>query len=262
MGLAIALCVAGLAAPAGASKKPPAVALVYGDSLVWESSWEISTMLTAKHVTDVNESESSTAPCDWLARLPGDLATYKPTTVTLATAGNSSAIVSKCMDDPTTGAPWPIGSAGYFAQYTSDLNAIFSAVTATGAKMVFVDDPPFAGLATDRNPVMVELIAIATQLAANYHGVSIVSTARTQLSKRGAYVAYKPCLRTETAAMGCVAGQIPIRTVAGDPVQIGLHLCPPSLTFPFPCSVYSSGEYRFGKVIADVAARPPKPVAA
>ena len=123
-----------------------------------------------------------------------------------------------------------MGSDAYFAQYRSDLNSIFSDVTATGAKMVFVEDPPF--LDPTRDAAVAQIITIATQLAGNYHGVSIVTSARSGLSKSGKYAAYKSCLKTETAAMGCSAGKIAIRTVSGDPNQIGLHLCPGGIPKP------------------------------
>jgi hypothetical protein len=132
-------------------------------------------------------------------------------------------------------------------------------VSATGAKMVFVDDPPFAW--APRDAAVGQIIEIATELAGEYHGVSIVKTARNALSKSGKYTAYKPCLTIETAAMGCSNGLIAVRTTSG--IQTGLHLCPPGLpaTFPWYCPVYSSGEYRFGRAIAAAAAHPPKPIA-
>ena len=156
-----------------------------------------------------------------------------------------------------------MGSSGYDARYRADLDAIFSAVTSAGAKMVFVNDPPFQTVGVlhpERDAAVAQVIAIAADLAGDYHGVSIVTSARSQLSKSGKYIAYKSCLGVETAAMGCDDGQIAIRTVSGDPLQVGLHLCPDSLDFPNPCDMYSSGEFRFGKVMAGAAVHPPKPV--
>lgn len=243
--------VVGCAIPAGAST--PKTALIYGDSLVWESRWKtLQTINASSGWTDVDRSVVGTAPCDWLAELPSDLATYKPTTVTLATAGNTGS--TSCMTAPT-------GSPEYFAQYRSDLDSIFLQVTATDARMVFVEDPPF--MDPTRDAAVAQIISIAVDLAGRYHGVSIVTSARSGLSKRGKYVAYKPCLSTETASMGCNAGQIAIRTESGDPNQIGLHLCPGGIPKPLaPCQTYSSGEWRFGKVLGSVAKHPPAPVLA
>lgn len=246
----VALLVAGFAPNAHAAVTQR-TALIYGDSLIWESYKPIANAITAKPGWSVvNHSKPGTAPCDWLTRLDADLATYHPATVTLATAGNTG--LTACMTAP-------MGSPEYYDGYRADLDTFFAKVTTAGAKMVFVADPPFVN--PDRDAAQIQIITIATELAANYHGVSIAKTARTQLSKGGKYVAYKPCLKTETADQGCSDGKIAIRTISG--VQAGLHLCPPGLPpdFPWFCEVYSSGELRFGTAVGKVAVHPPKPVA-
>lgn len=246
----VVMAVAGTCAPAGATK-PPKVALLYGDSLVWESTAPTLAAFGPKWSV-VNTSYPGTAPCDWLKRVNADLVTYHPAVVTLATAGNSS---SGCMEDPSTGVDWPYGSNGFFARYRSDLDAIFSAVSASGAQMVFIDDPPFQPAITDQDEV--QIISIATQLAGRYHGVTISHSARVALSKNGAYTAYKHCKSSETAAMGCSNGKIVIRTITG--AFAGIHFCPDGFTYPTGCTEYSSGELRFGKAIA-AAAKHPSPV--
>jgi hypothetical protein len=92
--------------------------------------------------------------------------------------------------------------------------------------------------------------------------VSISGAARTALSKSGKYTATKPCLATETAAMGCdlVTNQIAVRTVVG--AQTGLHFCPGGLPseYPWDCATYSSGEYRWAKAEVNAIVKPPKPI--
>lgn len=238
----------GLAAPASAAAPKPVV--LYGDSLAWESSAPLTAALGA-HYSLTNASVPTTAPCDWLPRLASDLATYHPAVVTLATAGNTQGPGS-CEQNP-------IGSPAYFADYTNDLTTFVQQVTASGAQFVFVEDPPFLNAARDAAVIQINELEIS--LANEYHGVSVYTKIRKAMSTRsGGYEAYAKCLKTETADMGCSGGQIAIRTVSGDPNQIGLHLCPGGITWTDPpCATYSSGEVRFGKAIAS-ATKHPKPV--
>lgn len=254
--LVVCALLATWAMPLGAAvKPPPKPVLVYGDSLVWESLGVVAGNTASHKVAATVIGGPAQAPCDWLATLDSDLAKYKPVVVELATAGNS---FFPCMYDPATGQPWPMGSAGYYARYRSDLNTFFSKVTASGAAMVFAEDPPM--LDSTRNAAVVQIIAIATSLAGQYHGVSLAKNTRTTVANGSKYTSYKKCLKGETAAEGCSGGLIAVRTVSGDPAQIGLHLCPQSLDFPDPCPVYSSGEKRFGNALSASVEHPPKPV--
>ena len=72
--------------------------------------------------------------------------------------------------------------------------------------------------------------------------------------------AAKACFASESAAMGCSNGQIAIRTVTG--IQTGIHFCPDGLQngYPYSCDMYSSGEYRFGRAIAQMLVTPPAPL--
>ena len=237
---------------ASAATVVPKSALIYGDSLTWESTWEINNVFAPKKGWTVNvHSFPATAPCDWLGWLPTDLATYHPTVVSFTSAGNPS---SNCM----TGDALTIGTDAYYAKYTQDINDMFAQVTATGAKFVYIAGPPFGDPV--RDAAVIKINAIAKQLAANYHGVSYSNAARVALSKNNKYTDYLPCLRTETAAQGCSNGLIAIRTLTG--LQAGLHLCPQGLPSDFPwfCTTYSSGEFRYGRAIANTTATPPKPI--
>lgn len=222
-------------------------ALIYGDSLVWESASPTAKAF-GRGWQSYNASYPSTAPCDWLVGLDDALTTYRPQVVTMATAGNTG---FTCMAGISPATP------EYFARYRADLDAFFSKVTESGAQMVFVEDPPM--LDPQWNADIAQIITIAVDLADNYHGVTIYKNARAQLSYRGQYVSHKKCLKAETADMGCRDGSIAVRTVTGDPAQIGVHLCPDGLTFPDGCDMYSSGELRFGRAIAG-ATKHPDPV--
>ncbi len=229
-------------------------ALVYGDSLTWESYWQIQSKFATKtNWTFQNFSFPDTAPCDWLTRLPNDLATYQPTVVAITTAGNASS----CVKD-ADGNSLDINTAGYYAKYEQDINSMFSQITATGAKVIFFKAPPFTDPA--RNAAVPKIFSIAKTLAANYHGISVSGAIFNALSTNSKYASYKACLTTETAAMGCSGGKIPIRTLTG--TQAGLHLCPAGLPADLPwfCLAYSSGEFRFGNALVNTVFAPPAPI--
>ncbi|MEO6468310.1 MAG: hypothetical protein ABIP21_04355 [Acidimicrobiia bacterium] len=242
---------------AGAAGTAPAAgavvaknALIYGDSLTYESRFQLADRFALRAGwTQHTHGVAQTAPCDWLQSMPADLASYQPSVVGVLTAGNTGG--TACMTAPT-------GSVEYYAQYRADLASLFAMVTATGAKLVFFNAPPFVN--ADRNATAKQINAIALDLAYQYRGVSIAGTVRTALSNSGAYTQTKPCIPTETAAMGCTGGRITIRTLPGF-TDYGLHLCPtglPAGTFGI-CSTYSSGEYRFARAMTNSLASPPKP---
>ncbi len=228
----------------------PKTALMYGDSLTYESRAQIVTRLQLKKGWHgYVHSFGGTALCDWLPWIAGDLATYHPSIVGLETAANIG--TRPC----STEVP---GSDAYYADYLVALNSFFSQVTASGARVVYFTPPPF----TDplRTTITTRITAMVKTLAFQYHGVSIAGSVHTSLSNAGKYTETKPCLLTETAAMGCTAGRIAIRAVAGLP-DAGLHLCPTGIASAPSgvCPVYSSGEFRFGRAVANSLAAPPKP---
>ena len=137
------------------------------------------------------------------------------------------------------------GTAAYYNKYQSDLNTFFAESTAAGAKVVFIEGPPM--LNATWNSAVSQIEQIAANLATKYTGVSISTGPRLAVSNNGVYTSYLPCLSSETAADGCVNGQIAVRTITG--IQTGVHFCPVGLT-PRKCATYSSGEVRFGEAIA------------
>jgi hypothetical protein len=243
-----AMLIAGLAAAAGSSAPVTKTALFYGDSLTLESNWSIQQALGSNWV-DVDQSVAGTAPCDWVPQLPEDLASYHPKVVTLVTAGNTHGAGS-CERAS-------YGTSAYLADYRAALAAFVNDVTGAGAQMVFVEAPPFKN--TPRDSAVTQINAIESDLANNNSGVTVDTAARETLSDHGRYTQDAPCLPTENAAMGCSSGKVPLRTLPGHS-GYGLHFCPIGFsTLDYICQVYSSGELRFGRALAD-AARHPNPV--
>ena len=236
----------------------PKTALTYGDSITWESNWETVHQFAGKTGWTFHlHAYPGTAVCDWLPWLADDLATFAPSVVGIETAGNW---FRPCMIDANGNLP-ALGSPAFLAKYQANLATFFATVTATGAKVVFIQSPPM--LDSTRNAAITRLNVIARSLAANYHGVSIATGPRNAVSASGKYVAVKPCLTIELTNPSCGQagpGLIDIRTIVG--IQTGLHFCPDGLQagYPYPCDVYSSGEYRFGRALANTLVAPPPPI--
>jgi hypothetical protein len=230
-------------------------ALLYGDSLSWESTVNNAHCPRDSrcHTETVQEFMAAhrnwrlvvrafpgTAPCDWLKSLPGELGTYKPDVVILQTEGDDA---TACMDAPGTHSPYPIASAGVYAKYRSDLDTFFAEVTATGAKMIGV--PPIMTTDQKFNQQVTAIDRIMIREAAKIPESATTSRPGNAVTDNGRFTFKKQCLASETAAKGCTNGLIPVRE------PTGLHFCPVGLTFPAGCPVYSSGAYRFGKNILD-----------
>lgn len=247
VGIVALLCaLVGWAGPAGATAKPPKNAILFSDSLGWESFYPAQATLGTKWNL-VNRSVLGGAPCDWLPTLQASLDQYKPAVVTMATAGNTRG--------PESCETAAAGSAQFFTDYQEDLATFVQTVSASGAQLVFIEDPPF--LDATRNAARPQINADMVALANEYPRVTIVTgVAKSLAGPKGAYTAYKKCLKSETAAMGCSDGMIAIRTVTGG--GVGLHFCPDGLIGAH-CDEYSSGELRFGRAIAR-SSKNPRPV--
>lgn len=266
-GLVSFACVlAGLSSlmPANAGAAPsPQTAVVYGDSLTYESVTKIIDQFAKKPGwTQHWHAFPGFALCDFLAWLPDDLAAYHPSVVTVEAAGNYT---RPCMLDANGNQIDP-ASPAFLAKYRADMNSFFATATASGAAVVWIAAPPMLDNAW--NTRINAMTKLAKQVAASYPGVSVSTYPRNQVSNAGVYTATKPCLPTETATQGCGsagAGQIWIRTIVG--TQTGIHFCPAGLdsAYPYRClptsgTNYSSGEYRWGTAIADTAVKPPAPI--
>lgn len=251
----VAACVlvsVGVGSGAGAATTPK-TALIYGDSLTNESRFQIANRIALRAGwTATVHAFPSTAPCDWLQWIDADLVTRAPSVFGIMTAGNTGQ--TTCM------AGLAMGSPAYYDRYRADLETLFAKVTATGARVVYFNAPPFADPA--RNAAVIEINKIALNLAYKYHGVSISGSVRSALATSGKYAQSKPCLATETAAMGCDPAtlKIAIRTLPGYP-DFGVHLCPSGLPAGSNsvCATYSSGEFRTARAMVNQVVSPPAP---
>ena len=160
---------------------PKAVALVYGDSLTWESTAYISSYGKPTNLRFVEHDLVGSSPCVWARWLPADLAQYRPAIITIESAANGyQAHFDSCVTD-SRGDPTPDGSAAFFAVYTASLRSMFSAAADAGVKIVFYEGPPM--LNPTRNADVNRITQIARSLAAHYPGVTIASGPRLAVSE-------------------------------------------------------------------------------
>jgi len=222
--------------PACGSTKHPKLAVLFGDSLTAESKWAMHA--PAGWTLQVH-AFGGAGVCDMLRGLPNALAQH-PAVLGIETAGDS---VTPCMKD-RNGTLLKLDSAGYLAKITHDLDTFFAEASRAGVKVVDIEAPPIHK--EPWNTALLRINAVAERLASRYPRVTIDTRPRDQVLNNGTYVAYMSCLPGETAAQGCVNGRIAVRTIQG--LQRGLHLCPLGLP-PIHggrCTIYSSGEHRFG----------------
>jgi hypothetical protein len=90
------------------------VAVVYGDSLMWETKADLVKHMRADRIWKVEvRAFPATAPCDWRAQTQADLASLHPDVVAIESVGAS---MTQCMIDPLTGAYYVDGSPAWAAK--------------------------------------------------------------------------------------------------------------------------------------------------
>lgn len=228
-------------------------AVIFGDSIFYESRAIVVAKFVPKKTWSLTtHAYPGVSLCDWLTTLQSDLVTIHPTVVVLETQGNT---FTECMKDQNGNLP-SYGSQAWLDKYRADLNTFVSAVSATGAKTVLVN--PLPSSTTPENNSVNSLINLIKEVAGSYSKVSITSGPRNAVSKSGKFTWTKPCLASETVAMGCNAvGQIAVRN------PDGLHLCPvdrSQYNFLNGCPTYSSGAARYASSLTSATVNPPAPL--
>jgi len=212
--------------PAGFPDGTRAAVVVYGDSLVSESTAEIRERLSvALPGWDVQvRAYSGSAQCDWHGRMRQD-GQDRPAVVVLAFFGNH---LTPC----AAPRPWP-------HLYTMDAHwAVRTWSSVPGTRLVFVGAPPRVGSAS--NPV-----AEAYRLVAGATGARFADSGWLFVGADGVAGIDAGCFVDEAPVHGCEAGRIRVRSL--DEV----HFC---ANWPWPCSGYSAGSHRYAEVIAAAAA--------
>ena len=231
----VAVAIGGFGAPSSASRER--VALLLGDSLTSETrpvfvaprGWRLEFL-----------AFPGVAPCDWLHGRTNfyRLIARHPAAVLIETAAND---YTSCLK--VDGKLPVLGSAAFLHRYEQSLLTIARVAGRHGARVIYVDAPPFFTPSLQRASVALDRWA-RTRLPTT-------TLPRWAVSVDGHAALYMRCQRGETEADGCAFGMIPVRTLN----ESGhLHFCPYLVDFTkeYTCSTYSSGEHRWARAVMKV----------
>ena len=227
IGLGLALVAAACVPVEPPPPPPPPTVVVYGDSLMVEAGTTFAAGMGGSGLTVTEHVFGGVALCDWLGRIPGDLAEITAEAVVLQFTGNN---LTGCM----------AGVGDIPAKYATDLETAFDLVaTEVAPAAVFVLAAPPSQV-SDGVAFNAALEAVTTT-----RGGTWVPQTRDALTDAGAFAWELPCLPDEPPERGCRAdGRIVVRSPDGS------HFCP--VKEPFTCHpVYSSGARRFGAATTD-----------
>ncbi|MEO1058430.1 MAG: GDSL-type esterase/lipase family protein [Actinomycetota bacterium] len=210
------------------------VAILYGDSLSWESRPHFIAALSGRPGLAVYERTfGGTAICDWRDQMNSDLAALRPGVVVVQFSGNA---FGSCMHNNNG----PARGDALIAKYAADANAVVSTFQGTGTQVVFASSP----IDRDGSPRIGRINNVYRSLAADRPQVDYVDAAASVLNN-GRFATMLPCLPAEPCG---ASGHNMVRS------PDGLHFCPMlyevELGVTTPCPVRSSGAFRFGNALA------------
>jgi hypothetical protein len=256
---AVVVLVAGLAAaPSSAAAAVKKKVHYYGDSLLTEAHWELTSKYASKSGWALSQTwEPGIALCALVPLIQQDVANTNPYRIVIQTYGN---VAASCTEDDM-GQQLVVGSAGWLARYQQDYETILGVTDAAGTRVTLVESP--AAEDHDLNAAEQSLNALMAQEAAAHQRVSLAVAPANAVEKNHAFSFSKACTAAEKVNpdSGCGTpkqGQILIR----DPD--GVHFCPVGHpdggSQSDGCAVYSSGAVRFGDALVTAGTAPPKPI--
>ena len=217
---------------------PHRVAL-YGDSLGMEAGMDFIYLARAAGASVLVRTYGGLAPCDFLASMAADAASWRPTDVVLEFSGDN---FTPCMGGD------PIGSPQYYATYRADTQQAIDIFRPGGAR-VFLSGLPY-DVWPSANPNIANLNQLYASVAAGSGAIYV--DAGQAVMANGAYTQTLPCLPGEpcTGPSGT--------NVVRDPE--GVHFCPTGNTtaegYFEVCDVYSSGAFRYAAAMLGPALGP------
>jgi hypothetical protein len=238
--------------PAGASPtarypaaRGPLRVAIYGDSLAWEAGEAFDYTVTAKRRAVVRlRIFGGTAICDWLARMRTDASRWHPQAVVVEFSGDT---FTACMHDSRG---LPLSSTARDARYAHDAQQVVRIFSPIATRLYFVDYPISAGEDPSPSAEWNRLNGIYAVLAARSPRAEFVDAAQA-VEDHGHYTDTLPCLMGEpcTGPIG-TDGQRQNLVRAPD----GVHFCPNGVYavngVTVPCTIWSSGAYRYGIAMA------------
>ena len=203
--------------------------VLVGDSLAEQAATYLPDMLGA--MTFTPQFFGGSAPCDWLGK---DLGITPTSVVVISFTGNA---LSPCMAD---GAGAELQGQAVVDKYRTDVTALIDQARAAQAEVVLVGQPVH-GAPADGNDIVDGLNEAYRSFAEQSH-VSFVDAGAAVENADGSFAPTLPCLPDEPQCDP--SGSNVVRN------DDGLHFCPGSPP-PGPCTVYSSGAYRFAAAITE-----------
>ena len=176
-----------------------------------------------------------TAPCDWR---DVNLQANRSSVVVITFTGNS---LTECMSDGEGG---HLADEAVVEQYRYDVGVLIDKARRVGARVVLVGQPLRAA-SFDADLEVNGINEMYQEYAAMFPYVSFVDAGRAVETADGQFTDRLPCTPYDT---DCAADGTTV--VRGD----GVHFCP--VVGENPCSVWSSGAFRFALVIASAANNP------
>ncbi len=207
--------------------------VLVGDSLAQEANPMLQYLNGDVPVTP--KFWGGTAPCDWLAV---DLEADPSSVVVISFTGNS---LTPCMEDGRGG---HLRGDALVATYRADIGVLIDRARRAGARVVLVGQPYRSASFAD-DAVVDGINAAYQEYASAFRYVSFVDAGAAVETPDGLYADRLPCSEydVDCAPDGTVV-------VRGD----GVHFCP--IIGENPCSVWSSGAFRFAMTIADAVHHP------
>ena len=236
VGIASAMAPSSSSASGGGWTKPAArsnrVVLV-GDSLAQEVTPFLQFLTPGKAF--VPKFWGGTAPCDWR---DVDLQANRRSVVVISFTGNS---LTDCMSDGQGG---HLVDEAVVDQYRYDIGVLIDKARRVGARVVLVGQP-LRDATFDADVEVNGINEVYRQFAVAYPFVSFIDAGRAVELPDGRFTDRLPCTSYD---VDCADDGMTV--VRGD----GVHFCP--IEGENPCSVWSSGAFRFALVIASATNNP------
>jgi hypothetical protein len=225
------------------ARETPLRVMLIGDSLASASKDSFAEALTAdgNAIVDSSMVRGGSAICDWLPSLASTLQAVGPDVAVVELSGNS---ITPCMSDPATGKHY-VGEA-WLAKYRTDTAAAMDVFNRFDVTVYWIGAPR----TREDTGGQAALNAIYEQAAERLPSAQYVNAGDAVLD-HGKYTDYLPCSAGEPCTgTDPSTGQPANRVRAPD----GGHFCPngaPAFSgVTGPCTVWSSGAWRFGKAMA------------
>jgi hypothetical protein len=223
---------------AASSRGTPAY--VFGDSLVFQAQQELAGLMNKHGGYDVQISAlAGTATCDWWPNMTKARDELHPKVVAMSFSGNALGTCMKHADGTA------LSDQEYVDKYTADTKR---AIAMFGPNVTFyLVGSPVNGQGDDR------VWQIYRKLAPQYPNVHFVDGGK-YVTPNHKFAKTLPCLAGEPLCNGPVVNGVH-ENVVRSPDRA--HFCPIDPGFGKPCTVYSSGAYRFALAIAQAIEQGP-----